>query len=320
MRRLLGVLLTLLAALCALLPGTAAAQDVLPVPALSARVIDQTSTLNAAQHQALETRLAAFESQLGTQLVVLLVPSTAPEDIAAYAQRVADTWKIGRRDVGDGLLLVVAKNDRRVRIEVAKALEGAIPDLAAKRVIDRAITPAFRAGDFAGGLRAAVDELAELVRAEKLPAPASSPEGWSGAHSGSPRDAERGLQLQDLGLFFFIGVPVIGAILTGMLGRKLGAVATGGATGGLAWLFGGSLVLAIAAAVVALVLVGVLGIGSAGRRVARRGHRSGLGGMPIIFHGGGWGGGGGGWGGGGGGGFSSGGGGDFGGGGASGNW
>jgi uncharacterized protein len=204
-----------------------------------------------------------------------------------------------------------------VRIEVAKTLEGAIPDLAAKRVIDRAITPAFRAGDFAGGLRAAVDELAALVRAEKLPAPASSPDGWSGAHSGSTHEAERGLQWDDLAIFFFIGVPVLGAILTAMLGRKLGSLATGGAAGGLAWLFGGSLVLALVAGVVALVLVGVLGVGSAGRR--GRGGRGGLGGVPIIFPGGG---GGGGWssGGGGGGGFSSGGGGDFGGGGASGNW
>ncbi|WP_084150496.1 TPM domain-containing protein [Azohydromonas australica] len=319
-RAALTLFITLLALLCALLlPRPAVAQDVLPVPALSARVIDQTGTLGAGQRQSLETRLAELERETGTQLVILMVPSTAPEDIAAYAQRVGDEWKIGRRTVGDGLLLVVAKNDRRVRIEVAKALEGAIPDLAAKRVIDRAITPAFRAGDFAGGLQAAVDELAGLVRAEKLPAPASSPDGWSGAHSGSPRDAERGLQLQDLGLFFFIGVPVIGALLTGMLGRKLGALATGGATGGLAWLFGGSMVLALAAAVVALVLVGVLGIGSSGRR--GRGGRGGWGGPPIIFPGGGWGGGGGGsWGGGGGGGFSSGGGGDFGGGGASGNW
>src|SRR5690606_17847678 len=101
---------------------------------------------------ALEARLAALEREAGAQLVVLMVPSTAPEDIAAYAHRVADTWKVGRREVGDGLLIVVAKNDRRVRIEVAKTLEGAIPDLMAFRVIDERITPAFRAGDFAGGL------------------------------------------------------------------------------------------------------------------------------------------------------------------------
>jgi uncharacterized protein len=315
MGRLLAVLLTLATWLAALLPASAAAQDVLPIPALSARVIDQTGTLGAAQREQLEARLAEFERQAGTQLVILLVPTTAPEDIASYAFRVADQWKLGRRDVGDGLLLVVAKNDRRVRIEVAKTLEGAIPDLAAKRVIDQAITPAFRAGNFAGGLQAAVDELQALVRAEKLPAPASAPEGWSGSTS-TPR-GDQGLQLDDLALFFFIGVPVLGAVLTAMLGRKLGALATGGAAGGLAWLFSASVLLAGAAALLALVLVGVLGIGSSGRRGSGGGRGGWGGGPPIIFPGGGWGGGGGG---GGGGGFRSGGGGDFGGGGASGNW
>jgi uncharacterized protein len=120
--------------------GVAAhAQDggVLPVPALSGHVIDQASALAAPQRQAIDDKLSAFERERGTQLVVLIVPTTQPEDIAAYAQRVGDTWKIGRRNVGDGLLLVVALNDRRVRIEVAKALEGAVPDLAASRIIDR---------------------------------------------------------------------------------------------------------------------------------------------------------------------------------------
>ena len=136
--------------------GLARAQGVLPVPVLTARVIDQTATLTSAQQQSLEAQLAAVETKRGSQIVVLMVPSTLPEDIAAYAQRVGDAWKIGRRDVGDGLLIVVAKNDRRVRIEVAKSLEGAVPDLAAKRIIDAQITPAFKAGDFAGGLSAAV--------------------------------------------------------------------------------------------------------------------------------------------------------------------
>jgi uncharacterized protein len=122
--------------------GAVRAQDVLPVPPLTARVIDQTATLSAAQQQALEAKLAAFESRRGTQLVVLLVPSTAPEDIAAFAQRIGEAWKIGRREVGDGLLIVVAKDDRRARIEVAKALEGAVPDLAARQVIDTALRPA----------------------------------------------------------------------------------------------------------------------------------------------------------------------------------
>jgi uncharacterized protein len=275
----------------------ALAQD-LPVPPLSGRVIDQTATLNDAQREALNTKLAALETKTGAQLVVLMVPSTLPEDIASYAQRVGDQWKIGRREIGDGLLIVVAKNDRRIRIEVAKTLEGAIPDLAARRIISEHITPAFKAGDYAGGLNQAVDRLAGLIQGEGLPAP-------NAASGGRPAP---GPQWGELMMFFFIGVPILGALLTGVMGRKLGALGTGGAAGALAWWLTTSLLLAGAAGLVALVLVGILGIGSA------RGRGS-DGGFPIIWGGGG----GGGWHGGGGG-FSSGGGGDFGGGGASGDW
>ena len=291
-----------LAALLWLAFGWAAAQDLLPVPPLSGRVIDQTATLSTAQVQALSDKLAAVEARRGSQIVVLLVPSTLPEDDAAYAYRVADTWKIGRRDVGDGLLIVVAKNDRKVRIEVAKALEGAVPDLAARRVITEQVTPAFKAGDFAGGLNAAVDRLDGLIGGEGLPEPA--PRGTSGA-------SDPGFDLQDLAIFLFVGAPILGAVFSGIFGRKLGALATAGAVGGLGWWVTASLLMAVGAGLVALVLVGVLGVG------ASRGGRSG--GGPTVWGGHG---GGGGWGsgGGGGGGFSSGGGGDFGGGGASGSW
>jgi uncharacterized protein len=297
----LGRLVLMLGGLLAC-ASAAVAQDVLPVPALTARVVDQTATLRDADRAALEAKLAAFEQKAGSQLVVLLVPSTAPEDIASYAQRVADSWKIGRREVGDGLLVVVAKDDRRVRIEVAKALEGAVPDLAAKRIIDSAITPAFRAGDFAGGLDAAVDALSQRITGEGLPAPEQRRRG--GGRGG-------GLDFEQLAIFLFAAVPVIGAVLTGMMGRKLGALATGGAAGAIGWVLTASVLLGIGVALLALLLVGVLGIGAAGRR-----GRGGMVGPPIIWGGGG---GGGGWGGGGGG-FSSGGGGDFGGGGASGDW
>jgi uncharacterized protein len=276
------------------------AQGVLPVPPLSARVIDQTGTLGEAQRSALEDKLAAFEAAAGTQIVVLMVPTTQPEDIASYAQRLGDTWKIGRKDVGDGLLLVVAKNDRRVFIATAKALEGAVPDLAARQIIDRAILPAFRADDYAGGIDAGVDQLIARVKGEQLPAPSARSE------------ARKGLQWEELAMFFFIGVPIIGSVLKGVLGRKLGSVATAGAAGAFGWWFSASLILAGVAGIVALLLVGVMGVG-AGHRMGRRG------GPPIIWGGGG----GGGWGGGGGfggGGFSSGGGGDFGGGGAGGSW
>ena len=283
------------------------AQDVQPVPALSARVIDQAGTLDAAQRQGLEDRLAAYEQASGPQIAVLMIATTAPEDIAAYAQRVADQWKIGRRAVGDGLLIVVAKNDRKMRIEVAKALEGAVPDLAARQIIDTAMKPAFQAGDYAGGLQAAIEKLQARIAGEGLPVPASG-------HS--RHAADEGFGFQDLGLRFFIGVPVVGMLLTGMLGRKLGSLATAGAAGAAGWAFGGGLVMAGIAAVAALVLVGLFGIGSA-RRASGGMRRGGMLVPPIIWGGGGGGGFGGG---GGGGGFSSGGGGNFGGGGASGDW
>lgn len=283
--------------------GTSAAraQDLLPVPPLAAQVIDQTATLSEAQRAALVARLASIEQQTGSQVVVLLVPSTLPEDITAYSHRVADTWKIGRREVGDGLLIVVAKDDRRVRIEVAKTLEGAIPDLAAKRVIDAQITPAFRAGDYARGLNGAVDQLAALIRGEALPAP-SRPDARGGGD---------GLNLEALAIFFFVVVPMAGALLTQVLGRKLGSLATGGVAGVVGWWLTTSALLAGAVGLLAVVMVGIFGIGSA--RHGGRGGRHG-GGPPVVWGGGGWGGGSGG------GGFSSGGGGDFGGGGASGGW
>lgn len=295
MRGLLALILGLIFALS--LP--ASAQEEQPIPVLSARVIDRTATLSEPQRAALEAKLATFEAEAGPQIVVLITATTLPEDIAAYAQRVADSWKIGRREVGDGVLILVAKEDRKIRIEVAKALEGAVPDLAARQIIQNAITPAFKKGDYAGGLNQAVDQLQARIRGENLPAP----------RQGSADSVASGFDFEELAAVFFIGVPVLGALLTGIFGRKVGSVATGGAAGALGWFFSTSMIVAGLAGVAALVLVGVLGIGA-----ARRGGR---GGGPIIWGGGG---GGGGWSGGSGGGFSSGGGGDFGGGGASGDW
>lgn len=294
----------LLASLLAFAGGQAAAQDLQPIPALTARVMDQAGVLQPAQAQALEAKLAAFEAQAGPQIVVLTVASTGIEDIADYAQRVGDAWKIGRRDVGDGLLVIVAKNDRKLRIQVAKALEGAVPDLAARQIVANSISPAFKRGDYAAGLDAGVDALIARLRGEALPAPDARGQGTPVA----------GFDWETLAMFFFIGVPVVGGMITSVFGRKLGSLLTAGGAGTIAWWLSTSLVIGGVAGVVALVLVGVMGVGAMrGGRAARGGH-----GVPPIIWGGGSGGGFGG--GGGGGGFSSGGGGDFGGGGASGDW
>ncbi|MFS2034691.1 TPM domain-containing protein [Polaromonas sp. CT11-55] len=303
-RLLLGLLLA------AWLPLAAWAQGgVQPVPALTAHVMDSTGTLEPAQREALEAKLTAFEKSRGAQVVVLLVPTTQPEDIAAYAQRVGDSWKIGRKDVGDGLLLVVAKNDRKVRIETTKALEGAIPDLAARRVIDTAITPRFKQGDFAGGLDAAADQLIALISGENLPAPEHS--RGSGGHND-------GFEWTDLAVFLFFAVPIAGRIAAMVLGRKFGALATGGVVGVLAWIFTSSLIVAGLAVLVGTVFALVASLGALGG--LGRGGRSSGGWTSGGFGSGG----GGGWSSGSsssdGGGFSSGGGGDFGGGGASGDW
>ena len=297
----------------------AQAQDVLPVPALSARVIDQTGTLDAIQRKGLEDRLASFEQTKGTQIVFLLVPTTQPEDIASYANRIGASWKIGRKGVGDSVLMVVAKDDRKVRIEVAKTLEGAIPDLAAKQIIDEAITPKFRAGDFVGGLHGAVDRLIALIDKEALPAPQQRAER-----------AGLGFDWFDLAIFLFFAVPIAGQVLRGIFGRKVGALLTGGGVGVAAQFLTASLLVSVVAGVAALLvslISGGFGTGGPTRTGSRNPVRDGTWrGGPWASggsSGSSWGGGGGGWSGGGssdGGGFSSGGGGDFGGGGASGDW
>ena len=291
----------------ALTPQSTAAQTPRPVPPLSSRVIDETGTLDAAQRAALDDKLAAFERDAGPQVVVLMVPTTQPEDIADFTQRVGDAWKIGRREIGDGLLVIVAKDDRRVRIAPAKALEGAVPDLAARQIIDQQMAPAFRQGDYAGGLNRAIDALMARIRGEHLPPPA--------ARNGT---AATGIDWGTIGLFLFVGVPLVGGMLSSLLGRKLGALVTAGGAAAAAWTLAGSLLAAVAAGVLALVLVGVLGTGAA-RSARGNGLRRGGFVPPVIWGGGGFGGG---MGGGamGGGGFSSGGGGNFGGGGASGRW
>ncbi|MEY4585259.1 MAG: hypothetical protein RJB10_1756, partial [Pseudomonadota bacterium] len=251
---------------------------------------------------ALEAKLDALEKAKGSQVVVLIVPTVQPEDISSYANRVGNAWKIGRKNVGDGVLFVIAFKDRQMRIEVAKTLEGAIPDLAAKQIITNAVTPRFKAGDYAGGISAGVDQLSARIKGEALPEVGAA--GTTG-NSGLPG----GFDWMDLAVFLFFAVPIGGAIAKSIFGQKLGSLITGGAVGTLAFMFTASLIIAGLAGVVALLFALFSGLsgGSNGR-----GGGLGRGGYGGGFGGGGFSGGGGG--------FSSGGGGDFGGGGASGSW
>ena len=287
-----------------LLQTTLFAQDVQPIPALTSHVVDTTGLLDASQQAALEAKLDALEKAKGSQVVVLIVPTVQPEDISSYTNRVGNAWKIGRKDVGDGVLFVVAFKDRQMRIEVAKTLEGAIPDLAAKQIITNVVTPRFKAGDYAGGISAGVDQLAARINGEALPEVTSSADG-SGKLPG-------GFDWMDLAVFLFFAVPIGGAIAKSIFGQKLGSVITGGAVGTLAFVLTTSLIVAGLAGVVALLFALFSGLSGASRGRSGGIDRGGLGGGG--FGGGGFSGGRGG------GGFSSGGGGDFGGGGASGSW
>lgn len=283
MLRRLTVLFTL--ALLFFAGGAALAQQ--PVPPLKARVTDQTSTLQTDQIAALESQLQAFESAKGSQIAVLLVPSTQPETIEQYAIRVADGWKLGRKGVDDGAILLVAKDDRAVRIEVGYGLEGAIPDAVAKRVIEEVMLPRFREGDYYGGIDAGVERLLALARGESLP---------------PPQQQRRGAGEDPLGKLapLLFAALVVGQFLRRALGPLLGGLVVGGGLFGLGWLlsgaFGLAMLLGIGGFVLTLFGVGALGGGwSSGGGFGRGG---GLGG----------------------GGFGGGGGGGFGGGGASGRW
>ena len=310
LRRLCGAVVGVLL-LC--LPDMALAQqNVLPIPALTARVIDQTGTLTEADRIALETTLESYEQSKGSQIVVLMVPTTHPEDIAAYAYRVASTWKIGRRGVGDGVLLIVAKDDRRMRIEVAKRLEGVLPDLAAARIMDQTMRPQFRSGNYAGGIAAALDQIMKTIDGEALP-PAMAPSA-GGSLSGS-----HGIDWLMVLVIVVMTSLLGGNLLKAIMGRGLGSVATGALAGGLIFLLSGVILMAavssVASFLIALLfpLTGGSGGRGGGSGMSRGAHRP-----PIIISGGPPFGGG--WSGGGSDGFRSGGGGDFGGGGASGDW
>jgi uncharacterized protein len=276
-----------------------------PVPPLTARVTDLTGTLTAEQQTALEQKLAAFEARKGSQLAVLIVPTTRPEEIEQYSIRVVDKWKLGRGAVGgkkvdDGALLLTAKDDHRIRIEVGYGLEGVLTDAMSNRIISETIAPAFREGNFYEGIDAGLGQMMKLIQGEPLPPPEHA---WQ-----SPRHGSGGNFLPQLLFAVLIG----SVLLRAVFGRTLGSVFTGLGAGALVWIAGYALAAAVLAAVGGFLLTLLMGLprGSGWSSYPRSGG-----------FGGGWGGFGGGFGGGGfGGGGFSGGGGGFGGGGSSGSW
>jgi uncharacterized protein len=266
------------------------------VPPLSGRVVDQTGTLSASDIASLTQKLKDLETRKGSQVAVLIVPTTAPETIEQFAIRAAEAWKIGRRKIDDGALLVVAKDDRKLRIEVGYGLEGSLTDVTSNRIINEIIVPKFRIGDFAGGIAAGVDRIIAVVDGEKLPAPVSreqNPDIFSHIDPFNP--------------FVLLALIVVGGILRSVLGRLVGSTATAGVVGLLAWFVAGSLGASLVLGVIAFFL------SMFAETVVSPGGRGG-------YIGGGWSGGGGSFSGGGSGGGFSGGGGSFGGGGASGSW
>ncbi|MDP2247019.1 MAG: YgcG family protein [Nitrosomonadales bacterium] len=252
-----------------------AVQAEVAIPALNARVTDTAGILQAEQKTALESKLAGFEQEKGSQIAILIVPTTQPEAIEQYAIRVVESWKLGRKGVDDGLLILVATDDRTMRIEVGYGLEGVIPDAIAKRVIAEIMTPYFRQGDFYGGLNAAVDQLIGLIAGEALPEPAKTA-------NNSPIEGMLPLLL--------FGAIAVGGILRAIFGHFLGGTISGGLVGLLVWILGGGLLFAIVLGFIAFIMTLSGGMGGAGGGMGRGGFGGGGGG--FSGGGGGFGGGG----------------------------
>jgi uncharacterized protein len=263
------------------------------VPPLTGHVVDLTGSLNPSTAQSLDARLSAFEAQKGSQVAVLIVPTTRPEEIEQYSIRVAEAWKLGRQKADDGVILLVAKDDRVMRLEVGYGLEGALSDLVSKRIVSDIMTPYFKQGDFEGGISAGVDAILKVVQGEALPPPERRPSGGHGKGGG-------------IGMGIFVLAFFISSALRAMLGRIRGGFVSGGVVGVVGAMMLGSVLMGVLAGIVALIFTMMAGGGTGS---GLRGGRGGFGGGGF-----------GGFGGGGGGGGFGGGGGGFGGGGASGRW
>jgi uncharacterized protein len=216
------------------------------VPPLTGRVVDQTGTLSSGDIASLTQTLKNLELRKGSQVAVLIVPTTQPETIEQFSIRVAEAWKIGRKKIDDGALLVVAKDDRRLRIEVGYGLEGALTDVTTKRIIDEIITPKFRSGDFAGGISAGVERIIGVIDGEPLPAPPQRQQQQQ-------QNSDLTWLLNPLNPFTIIAILVLGGVMRGIFGRLFGSLTTGGLIGLVAWLVFGSVIVSALAGIVASV-------------------------------------------------------------------
>ncbi|MFM0415931.1 TPM domain-containing protein [Paraburkholderia aromaticivorans] len=256
--------------------GSSGAMAQVAVAPLTARVTDQTGTLTSDQTNTLEQTLQAFESRKGTQIAVLIVPTTEPETIEQYSLRVVDQWKLGRKKVDDGALLIVAKNDRTLRIEVGYGLEGALNDAISNRIINEVIVPRFREGDFSGGITAGIDQMIRVADGESLPAPQS-------------RKGEGPPNVWRFAPVIFMLAIVFGSALRSMLGRLPGAAVAGGVVAVIAWLLAAGLAATIVAGAIAFLFtltsggigsyVGTYGLGHRGGGSGRGGFGGGGGGF-----------------------------------------
>jgi uncharacterized protein len=264
--------------LALLLCWACSALALVAVPPLTGRVVDQTGTLSAGDIASLTQTLKDLEARKGSQIAVLIVPTTDGEAIEQFSLRVAEAWKIGRKKIDDGALLVIAKNDRHLRIEVGYGLEGALTDATTKRIIDEDITPKFKAGDFAGGVSAGVNRMIRVTDGEKLPAP--EPAHWETPELLSYLNPANPLVL--------FGLIILAAALRSMLGRFIGAMAVGGIVGGFGWFVAGSLGAAILLGFIAFVVTFLFqNLGSSGPSVGRR-RRGWDNGGWVIGSGGSW--------------------------------
>ncbi|MEO8752679.1 MAG: YgcG family protein, partial [Casimicrobiaceae bacterium] len=248
-----ALLFALLASLAGAQAWEAGTDGLRPIPPLRARVTDLTGTLSTSDVQALESKLAGWEQQTGNQLVVLIVPTTQPEPIEAYSIRVADAWKIGRKGQDNGALLTVAKDDRKMRIEVGYGFEGVLTDVTSRRIIAESIAPQFRDGKFAHGIDAGVDQIIAVVNKGEPLAAKSAPK---------PATKSGGFPLEMLFIVAFVVVPVLGGILRRIFGRPLGSTVGAGIVGAGAWFIAGSLLIAGIAGGVALLIMLLAGTGS----------------------------------------------------------